>query len=570
MSSTRFSYGLWVGWALAATCAHAQDLEPALTAPPGEQIISDPELAPVANDTAVNTGDSQIVEDPELAGLKKSTDAGSFNSSGDSTPQVAPSDFHFVLQTRGNHDLKQDDPREEVWESTTLLSIDGTLRRSESLRFGMGFTARYHFASLAHDLPDVRAERYELDVIPTSGYVDVTVTPGLQIRAGYQSVQLGRFDVFSATNVLSAQDLRDGPATMPGRPEIGQIALLIDYTPVSWLSLRAIYVPFFTPHIVSVIDSDYALFPGKQSNLNNFFTNYQNSQLEDVMSSTSLQANIKNGLLRSARERLATSTLSAFIPEPRLNHPQGALRATAHGSFGEVSGTLATALEHFPFFRVSDQTIAALSTGQSSSVDDPQPIRVQYTQFAVASLDASFDVGPVQLGFEMAYQFHRAEYSLGAAYAPDPSRGEGVDPLSIPVPGFTDILQGGARIEYTQNTNWLMVVEAFASYAISVPSDPARSWMFFESGRWLRGVGGIVGYNSDFGLTLQLGAAWLSGPSVVFVPRISYEIVSQFSVEVGAFIIDGQTPPPFATPILAIGGVWSSVDHVFLGARLAL
>jgi hypothetical protein len=77
-------------------------------------------------------------------------------------------------------------------------------------------------------------------------------------------------------------------------------------------------------------------------------------------------------------------------------------------------------------------------------------------------------------------------------------------------------------------------------------------------------------FTSDFGLVLQVGAAWLSGPSVVLVPRIGYDITSAFTIEAGAFIIDGQTPPAFATPILALGGLWHSVNHVFAGLRLAL
>ena len=521
-----------------------------------EAVISDPELGPAPSSSSSSAAsDGEVIDDPDLAA--SSTSAGHSSSSSDSPSPVLPSEIHFVLQSRGNRDLKLDDPREELWESTTLLMIDATLRRSESLRFGLGFVARYHFASLAHDVPDAKAPRYELDMVPSSGYVDASLAPGLHVRAGYQPVSLGRFDIFSASNVLPVADLRDGPATLPGRPEVGQLALMLDYDPVPWLSFRAIYIPFFMPNIVSVMDSDYALFPSKQANNDAVFT-----ALTDIVTPDQLRAQLKSNLLRSARDDIARGVLAGFAPAPRPDHPQGALRATAHGLFGELSLTLATALEHMPTFRLSDETIALLSDpSASSNGEDPKPIAVEYSRFGVISADGSFDLAPFSLGFEVAYQFHRTQYAVGTAW-------EG-DPYAIPVPGYTDIAQVGGRVEFADNP-WLFGVEAFAAYALSTPSDPNRGWMFFESGRFLRGIAGMFVFSSDFGLVLQLGAAWLSGPSFVVAPRIGYDITSAFAIEVGAFIIEGQAPPAFATPILSLGGVWNSVDHVFAGIRLAL
>ena len=79
--------------------------------------------------------------------------------------------MRLVLHLRGNRDLEQDDPREEIWEATGALIIDATLRRSQDLRFGLGLIARYHYASLAADVPDATAPRYELGVvIPFTAY----------------------------------------------------------------------------------------------------------------------------------------------------------------------------------------------------------------------------------------------------------------------------------------------------------------------------------------------------------------------------------------------------------------
>jgi hypothetical protein len=332
---------------------------------------------------------------------------------------------------------------------------------------------------------------------------------------------------------------------------------MVDYDPVPWLSFRAIYIPFFMPNVLSVMDSDYALFPGKQATSDALL-----DSLNELVPADQLRAQLKSNLLRSARDDIARGVLAGFTPAPRPDHPQGALRATAHGLFGEFGLTFATALERMPTFRLSDETIRLLSgESASSSGEDPKPIAVEYSRFAVISADGTFDVAPFSLGFEVAYQFHRAQYAVGTAF-------EG-DPYAIPVPGYTDLAQIAGRMEFAENP-WLLGVEAFAAYAMSLPSDPERGWMFFEQGRFLRGVAGMFIFTSDFGLVLQVGAAWLSGPSVVLVPRIGYDITSAFTIEAGAFIIDGQTPPAFATPILALGGLWHSVSHVFAGLRLAL
>jgi hypothetical protein len=242
-------------------------------------------------------------------------------------------------------------------------------------------------------------------------------------------------------------------------------------------------------------------------------------------------------------------------------HPQAALRATAHGAAGEIALTLATALEHLPVFRLSDAAITALSTpDQATNTDDPNPIQVEYNRYFIISADASIDVAPFSLGFELAYQFHRTLYAVGTAYPGDR--------YAIPVPGFSDVVQAGARLEWLQDTTWVLTTEMFASIAINLPDDPRRGWAFLEDGRLYRGAGALLGYNTDFGLQLQLSAAWVSGPTWMVAPRIAYQVVSGLELEVGAFLVDGQRPPStFSTPILSIGGIFYNLDHVYVGLR---
>jgi hypothetical protein len=544
MLRSRGCPALWLSLALAVAAPYARAQE---------EVIQDPELAGTQSSHTSESAGDEVIADPELAGAATGAAATSFSSEASTAPV---SELHLTLHVRGNRDLKQDDPREEVWEGTGALILDATLRRSDSLRFGLGLVARYHYASLAADVPDASAPRYELGVLPLAGYVDASLADGLHVRAGYQTVALGRFDLFSSTNILAVNDLRDGPSSIPGTTEVGQLALLIDYDPVSWLSLRALYVPFFMPHLLNVTDSDYAMFPGRQSDNEALLMGFQ-----DILPVAELRDQLKRRLLRSARDQIAQSTLSAFGPQPTLLFPQGALRASAHGAMGELAITLGSALEHLPALRLSDAAITALATpDQASSEPDPEPIRVEYNRYFVISVDAAIDLAPFSLGFELAYQFHRTLYAIATAFPEDR--------YAVPVPGFTDIVQGGARVEWVQGTTWLFTTEMFGAIAVQLPNDSRRGWMLFEDGRLYRGAAALLGYSADFGLQLQLGAAWISGPTVLLTPRIAYALLSGLELELGAFIIDGQRPPTtFVTPILSLGGIFHNLDHIYVGLR---
>ncbi|HET8932731.1 MAG TPA: hypothetical protein VFN67_04785 [Polyangiales bacterium] len=547
MPGSRGRLTVWLSLALTVTTPYAR-------AQSGEEVIDDPELGGTSSSFASDSSGDQVIEDPELSAANGS------NTAASSSESSAPvSELHLTLHVRGNRDLKEEDPREELWETTGALILDATLRRSEHLRFGLGMIMRYHYAALGADVPDAKAQRFELGVVPTAGYIDASLADGLHVRAGYQTVALGRFDVFSATNVLTVNDLRDGPSAIPGTTEVGQLALLIDYDPVDWLSFRAVYVPFFMPHLFNVTDSDYALFPARQADYDAVLMS-----LQDILPVDQLRAQLGSRILRSARDQIAQSTLSAFGPQPTPLFPQGALRATAHGLFGEIAFTFSTALEHLPALRLSDAAITSLATpDQASSAFDPEPVRVEYNRFFTISADAAVDLAPFSLGFELAYQFHRTLYAVGTAFPEDR--------YSIPVPGFTDIVQAGSRLEWLQDTTWVFTLETFAAIAVQVPDDSNRGWMLLEDGRLFRGAAALLGYSTEFGLQLQLAAAWISGPTVIVSPRIAYAFVPQVELEVGAFVIDGQMPPTeFVTPILSLGGIFNNLDHVYVGLRATL
>jgi hypothetical protein len=500
--------------------------------------ISDPELAGV-----VESGGGDVISDPELGGSAQDSDFGATPSE-NNTGRAK-----LVLRSRFAADLYRADPREEVWENVTLAEMEITLRASENLRFVLGVRARYHWATLAADVPDAQASRLELDAAPTSAFVDVKLGEGAHLQLGYQPVHLGRFDLLSAINVLSVYDLREGVALFPETSELGQLAARLDVDISSWLSMRVIYVPFFTPDIISVTESDYALFRANQSTI------------DAGLDSLDLTAAFAANLSRADRALIAESALAAFGPEPTLDSQQAAIRFDMHGTLGELGITAVTALEHLPSFRASqeliDATLDPSADAQERLALQPRPATVEYGRFAVFSIDGSIDLAPVQVGFELAYMLNRTLWAVG----------EGPFPLDLPVPESADIAHVGLRVEYVQGSEWLFVLESFFSYVLQIPADPQLSWMFLQDGRWAAGVGTAVAWTSEFGLGIELAAFGFSDLSLFFMPRVSYELFDGFAVELGAMIVEGDSPPPTITPNVAIGGLFDTVDFAFLGLR---
>lgn len=524
--------------------------EEAPAAPPrhaDSEIIEDPELA--ARGGAGGESEGDRIEDPELAGAQRSQSSADMASA---APSFA-SDARLVLHSRLGMDTRRGDPREETWEGTTIASLEASVRRSETLRFALGVRLRHHVSSLSHAVPDAAAERLELDAVPTAGYVDMKLAAGVHVQLGYQQVQLGRFDLVSASDVLSIVDVRDGPATLPEAFEVGQLAARVDYDPVGWLSLRGLYIPFFTPFVMSVAESDYGLAPQRQRDI------------DAELSMPGAARWLSQNLSRADRERFAQTGLAVFAPEPNLGSQQAALRATMHGTLGELSMTAATALEKLPALYLSNEAIAYLRDQTTPEVAEAfetavRPIHIQYNRFALLSLDGAMDVPPLSIGFEAAYMFNRTLYTLGS----------GVYPGTLPLPDTSDIVQVGLRAEYIAGTELGVTAELFGAYTMRTPRDVTRGWMFFESGRYLAGVAAAAGWAPDFGLKLELGLLIMTGPSLVLAPRVGYRLLDVLELEVGAIVIEGPPPPLAVTPRIAVGTLYDTVDQVFAGFILSI
>ncbi len=484
-----------------------------------------------------NDDDGEVIDDPELrTGGETSTVPTAIAKSG---PTV---DFVPTLHTRLAVDTTFDNSREDVFEGLQLMSFEATVRRSEKLRFGLGLRARFEMAARRNaEFGD--QDRYALDVVPTAAYADATLCPGVHLRAGYQGVPLGRFDVFGATSFLSVNDFRSGPL-MPVPSEIAQPALRLDLDG-SWLSLTTIYLPFFQPHLVSVVRSDYSLF-----------------ELAERQAATVGGAGASR-LLERAVERSAVSTLSndalrTLGPEPNLEEPQAAMRATARSGAGEISVTAGTALERLPAVIITPALDNFLTnptaTAALALLAEPRPLRVEYNRFGIASVDAATDVGPVQIGIEGAYMVNRTLVATGLGANPTPAQ--------------TDLLHTAVRFDFVSGTEWLVGGEAFFTYALDRPGDPRLEWITLEDGRFWSGGAALVRWAPGNGpVSLEVAGLGFTGQTWLAAPRIEWRVVDELALEAGAFLLGGPAPRQFGIANISIGGIYRGNDQVFLGMK---
>ncbi|MBN1653962.1 MAG: hypothetical protein JXA30_09315 [Deltaproteobacteria bacterium] len=525
--------------------------------------------------TATSGGD-ELIQDPELDGLAHGP-AADIDVESARRPAPPAGEIKLLLRSRFAADIEWQE-REEIWEATQLFLIETNLRTSERLRFSAGIRARHQFAALQSDTAEADSPRFELDAAPTAGYVDTTVTDGLHLRAGYQMLYLGRMDVFSATNFLTALDLRNGPTTMPEAAEFAQLALRIDADPLSWLSLRLIYLPFYQSHLVSTTESDYAQYPA--SRVEEVFRHIvgepgASSEMDEI------RRFFKEIVSRSARSKSVDSNNATFFPEPDLTHPQGALRFTLHGPQGELGLTTGTAIERLPASYISPETIELIRTGGSGSESpdaqlppldaDAPPVEVFYNRFYLFSLDGATDLGPLQVGVEAAYQLDRTLLSVKRDFWP---RNLGyfdalLQPDAWPIPGRTDILQLVLHGEFIEDSEWVIALEGVFAYAIYIPYERDREWLSLHRGRYLIGGAAHLSWSpKESGWTFEANSVVTNGLIYLVAPRIECRLISELYAELGAFLVGSSAASgSYIDQELIMGYLYEGIDQVFVGLR---
>jgi len=499
-----------------------------------------------------------VIVDPELAGASAlgsaaPTAAAVASASASGYPR---SELRAVLRSRLGVDSRWQDAREEVLEATQLALLEARVRTTEDVAFAVGLRLRHFTGLRAKATPEADAARYTLDAAPTAGYADLTLddAAALHLRLGWQSVALGRFDALEPSKVLTASDLRSGPTTLPEAAELAQPALRLDWEAASFLSLRALALPFFTPDLVYGYTGDYALAPQDSDTYDALIAALAPSAAD----AQRLERALRRGLSRSGQGVLAESALSAFVPAPSLAHPQGALRVLAHGPRGELGLTLATALERLPAVVPSAALLDYLddpSPATSMALDaDEEPLAVRYGRLGMLALDAGTELGPIALGAELAYGLHR---TLLAA----PEAG-------LALPEASDVLYAGLRAEHVSGEHLVLTAELLGARALQSPEQRGARYLFLHDGRWLFAAAGFAAYRpGDLGLVLELGGGLLNGPTYLLAPRLEQELTDGLYAELGAHVVGGKRRAAGSAGGVTLGGLYDDVDQLFAGLR---
>ena len=505
-----------------------------------EEVIVDPELESATGTLPAGASRDEVVSDPELS--ETTTPA--------LPPAALPSELRAIVHSRLGRDLSTDGPREEVWESQSLMQLEAKLRTDHRTRFALGMRVRYWANAMAHATPDAGVMRYDLDLLPVSGYVDRTLADGLHLRLGYQNPQLGRFDVLSGTDVLSVFDMRDGPTTLPDAVRVGQLAARLDWDLSASFGVELLWVPFFTPHLIQVVEGDYALLPTVntqyQDVLNQVLYGNTNPSAATMAAQQQTVNDYRDQLSRGTRARLARSGLDAFAPDPNLKSSQVAMRGVFHGSAGELAWTAATALEKLPAIRrlwLADPTV----TPVPSNYVTPPP---WYPRFYLLGLDGATDIGPVQIGAEVTVGLGRSFYwQDSAAQQMHLYRGQ--------------LLQTGLRAEYLAGDEWILVAEGSFGTALTMPAQATEGFYGLHRGRHQFGVATLARYTPN-ALGFEMGAALMTGWTYFLVPRVFYELGGGLEAELGAQVlgwlkntVKGET----------LGQRYNSIDQAFVGLR---
>jgi hypothetical protein len=482
-----------------------------------------------------------VIVDPELAGQTPPTTEPPASTI--AAPSEQSADVRVVLRSRLGIDLEWQDAREDVIEATQLLLMEARIRRSERLAFSIGVRAQHRTLSRERSTPDAGPVRYELDAAPTALYADVGITDEVHTRVGYQGVHLGRFDVLGASDVLSRYDLRSGPMVMPEQSEIAQPAISADWDVAQGYAVRGIYVPFFAPHQIYAFEGDYALVRQRQSDVDQGFDDVV--FMQDWRDYAHLW---REALSRSAQAELSEGAFSAFAPDPSLGSPQAALRFTAHGPAGEIALTVATALEHLPTLRFDPY--------EEDPATAEEPIfvpRVRYGRFGLISIDGATDIGPVQLGLEVALTTDRALIA---------TNDQGLTQVRE-----SDILHTALRAELVEGDDLVVALEASCATMLADPADD-QDWLFTVERRYQIAAIAFAGYSINaIDLRLELGGGVLVGPTYLITPRAELRLWDQLYGEVGAYIIGGKGSGRLTDPSATLGSMYDDIDQVFAGLR---
>jgi hypothetical protein len=600
---------------LAAPCAA---LLPAPASAQDDEVIVDPELAGQGAGHAAQEGDEQVIVDPELAAPAAAQGEpvdpsenfgwGKVLSKREPPPvQMTPvpaseEEAYDPLANTGiaklellaqfASDMRHEYALEDVYETRIRFGGEIEFRRSRNLRLVLGSRVDFYWAVPSQNDPAVvrkneRAldeDRYEVDVLPTAAYADATLADGFHMRVGHQVVSLGRMDFYSPTDVLVAYDMRPQPKLDLTGNKLAQPAVRIDWDASSWLTLQAIYVPWFMPHLSR---------PNRDQ--------YVSSVL--IGRGASLTPDYLNGLIDPSYQTKQSEANLRFVgPPPDFRNPQAQLRMNLRASSMELALSAGTAVDKLPMVYTTprldaylrdprgDATITALGTAvrAGQSVAD-----VEYHRYYLLGLDGSFDISPISIGFEFAYSPSRHMYAAtrDGSHVVQPNVSQPItDAEAMDVPGETGdasvvwkpsnvtnrkirkgvpVLQGALHVEWVKGESFVLMAETFWINALELPYDKTRDWWGFipKTGAYVGGFMAMSYLLQDGKYRFDVSAVTGVGPSIALLPGIEVRAKEGLYLNVSAQIFEGPAPGFNGAQNLNFGGLLSGYDQVALGLR---
>jgi hypothetical protein len=574
-----------------ASFASAQD---------GDEVIVDPELSGGTKKTPPKDGDEVIV-DPELGepddgwgGIytKETVTPGPIVEEEPAYDPLANTGIAMVeIVGQIQADTRHEGGLEDAYETRLRLDSEVEFRRSRRLRLSIGVRTDLFWALPARDDPDLNVpategmpgyhqraldqDRFELDILPLSAYLDVTVADGVHLRLGEQVVTMARMDFYSPIDMLAVHDLRGQPKLEASTPKLAQPAIRLDWDIGAWATLQLFYVPWFMPHL-------------PRSNRDRYVADVLGTS-EDSLPT------VLDTLVEPSFQTKAPEEMLRFIgPPPDFRTPQVAARLNIRGPGRELAISGGTALEKMPSIYTTPlaEDFAFSRKGWEIPVSEAITrgdglIDIVYHRYWQFGLDGSFDLGPLTLGFEFTYSPSRHLYyaarpegeALPQPNVTEPIRdavrdeqGNLVSPSNVTDPSIrkgVPTVQGALHLEWLRGTRFGLIMEAFWWNALELPFDKDRDWWAYIPGTGAF-IGGLVGmvYRIDDGRwTINMAALTCPGPSLILMPQVELRATDELYLNIGASFYEGPAPTRHGGQDLNFGGLYSGYDQVFVGFR---
>ena len=570
-----------------------------LSAQDGDEVILDPELSGGKKATKSGDGD-EVIADPELGESDDGWGGIYQNEPAVRGPTIDAEPAYDPLANTGiamvevvgqlQADTRQEGGLEDAYETRLRLDSEVEFRRSRRLRLSIGVRTDLFWALPARGDPDLKVpasegvpahqdraldqDRFELDILPLSAYLDVTIADGLHLRLGEQIVTMARMDFYSPIDMLAVNDLRGQPKLEASTPKLAQPAIRLDWDIGAWATLQVFYVPWFMPHL-------------PRSNRDRY--------VADVLgtSEDSLPTVLDTLIDPSFQTKVPEEMLRFIGPAPDFRTPQVAARLNIRGPGRELALSGGTALEKMPsIYTTPLAEDFAFSRGEwelpvsEAIARGDGLIDIVYHRYWQLGLDGSFDLGPLTLGFEFTYSPSRHLYyaarpegeALPQPNVTEPIRDavrDGatlVEPSNVTDPSIrkgVPTVQGALHVEWLRGTRFGLIMEAFWWNALELPFDKDRDWWAFIPGTGAF-IGGLVGmvYRIDDGRwTINFATLTCPGPSLILMPQLELRATDQLYVNIGAGFYEGPPPTRHGGQDLNFGGLYSGYDQVFIGFR---